>query len=242
MVEIIYNKEEKKKTGQIIDFRLPRNIRQIGEPGRYKKIYIEDYVSTYLKRLTGQQETEGKAAVLLGRYETIGDGLVLFISGAMELKQEPPCGEELLIRQNAWEEVLKEKKQYFPDLEPVGWYISRNGFSVGLNHALIKTHLAFFEESNRVLYVMDGIEREDAFYMNENGCMNRQKGYYMYYTKNPYMQTYMIEESAAGHSTEKERKEPVLKKDAAIVREYREKIRKKKEKAERSQGQLVYHL
>lgn len=240
MIEVIYNKEEKKKTGQIIDFRLPRNIKQMGEPGQYKKIYIEDYVFTYLKKLTDCQEGIAKLAVLLGRYETIGEGLVLFISGAMELKQEPAYGEGLLIQTKAWEQFLEEKDTYFPDLEAVGWYISRNGFSVGMNHALIKTHMSYFEESNRVLYIMDGIEGEDAFYMNENGCMNRQKGYYIYYTKNPYMQTYMIEESAASRSSEKERKEPVLKKDTAIVQQYRDKIKSKREKAEKDQSQLVY--
>jgi LysM repeat protein len=240
MVEVIYQKEENKKTGQIIDFRLPRNMKQIGEPGQYKKIYLEDYVYTYLKKLTNNSEGMTKTAVLLGRYEVISDGLVLFISGAMELKQEPVHGEQLLIQPEAWDQFQAEKDVYFPDLEPVGWYLSRNGFSTGMNHGLIKTHMSYFENSNRVLYIMDGSEGEDAFYINENGCMNRQKGYYIYYTKNPYMQTYMIEQSTVTGSSEKTQPEPVLKKDAAIVHQYRNKIQKKKERVEKSQSQLAY--
>lgn len=240
MVEVIYQKEENKKTGQIIDFRLPRNMKQIGEPGQYKRIYLEDYVYTYLKKLTDNPEGITKTAVLLGRYEVIGEGLALFISGAMELKQEPVHGDELLIQQDAWNQFQSEKDVYFPDLEPVGWYSSRNGFSTGMNHGLIKTHMSYFENSNRVLYIMDGSEGEDAFYINESGCMNRQKGYYIYYTKNPYMQTYMIEQSAIVGTSEKAQPEPVLKKDAAIVHQYRNKIQNKKERVEKSQSQLVY--
>ena len=45
--------EEKQKKGNKvgeISRNLPRNYRQIGEPGT-KKIYMEDYVYTYLNKL-----------------------------------------------------------------------------------------------------------------------------------------------------------------------------------------------
>ena len=45
MVEIIYNKEEKKKTGQIIDFRLPRNIRQV-QKNIHRRLCIDVFKET----------------------------------------------------------------------------------------------------------------------------------------------------------------------------------------------------
>lgn len=38
--------------------KLPKNIRQIGERDQIVKLYVEDYVNTYLKRLhpTGGQD------------------------------------------------------------------------------------------------------------------------------------------------------------------------------------------
>ena len=42
-------RSDQKKTGELTR-SLPRNYRQIGEPGA-KKIYIEDYVYTYLNKL-----------------------------------------------------------------------------------------------------------------------------------------------------------------------------------------------
>lgn len=47
MVEI---KSEENNTVQ-----LPNNIRQVGTPGEKIKIYIEDYVMTYLNQMTGEK-------------------------------------------------------------------------------------------------------------------------------------------------------------------------------------------
>ena len=58
MVEI---KSEENNTVQ-----LPNNIRQVGTPGEKIKIYIEDYVMTYLNQMTGEKPALQKAALLLG--------------------------------------------------------------------------------------------------------------------------------------------------------------------------------
>lgn len=44
--------------------KLPKNIRQIGERDQVVKLYIEDYVNTYLKRLypAGGQDLAGRIA------------------------------------------------------------------------------------------------------------------------------------------------------------------------------------
>ena len=47
-------RSDQKKTGELTR-SLPRNYRQIGEPGA-KKIYIEDYVYTYLNKLVQEAQ------------------------------------------------------------------------------------------------------------------------------------------------------------------------------------------
>ena len=51
MIEIVY-KENTRGTGTGRKLELPKNVRQIGEPGENRKIYIEDYVITYLQSLS----------------------------------------------------------------------------------------------------------------------------------------------------------------------------------------------
>ena len=73
MLEVKY-KEEKNPSEKSTDeapeknaeeFELPKNVKQVGEVEKERKLYIEDYVITYLQQLT--KNTEGtKTAVFLG--------------------------------------------------------------------------------------------------------------------------------------------------------------------------------
>ena len=63
--------------------KLPNNIRQVGTPGEKIKIYIEDYVMTYLNQITGEKPAEQKMALLLGEKVQKENTDIYFISAAM---------------------------------------------------------------------------------------------------------------------------------------------------------------
>lgn len=46
--------------------------------------------------------------------------------------------------------------------------MSRMGFSVDLNDKIIRIHMDNFSGENKVLYMIDALENEDAFYQFEN--------------------------------------------------------------------------
>ena len=52
MIEIVYDEaNEMMRSSDRVKYELPKNIRQVGNaPGNYK-IYVEDYVMTYLRRI-----------------------------------------------------------------------------------------------------------------------------------------------------------------------------------------------
>ena len=51
MIEIVYDKTTAEKNGKNeMHYKMPKNIRQIGNAPDKKKIYIEDYVMTFLER------------------------------------------------------------------------------------------------------------------------------------------------------------------------------------------------
>ena len=56
------------------NWKLPKNVRQIGEPGQGIKILIEDYVYTFLHQVAETNLTCIKTAVLVGRVEK-GQGI-----------------------------------------------------------------------------------------------------------------------------------------------------------------------
>ena len=46
--------------------QLPKNIRQIGSPAGHTKVYIEDYVITFLNSLSMDKNTYVRGAILFG--------------------------------------------------------------------------------------------------------------------------------------------------------------------------------
>lgn len=218
--------ERKQRTKEI---SLPKNYRQIGEPGR-KKIYMEDYVHTYLSKLSRPENYYARGAILFGRTMQTEKGNYLFISGAAACQQFELDLQETVFDEKVWDDIYKLRDEYFPGMEVVGWFLSRMGFSTDLNDRIIRLHLDNFSGENKVLYIVDSLENEDAFYQLENYTLKKQKGYYIYYETNEPMKNYMMAEREKGKNPVNSRKEDqkTAIRDAAVVRNYKRTLDKKK--------------
>lgn len=61
MIEIVYDKTTAEKNGKNeIHYKMPKNIRQIGNAPDKKKIYIEDYVMTFLRKIAEPGNTTSR--------------------------------------------------------------------------------------------------------------------------------------------------------------------------------------
>lgn len=218
MMEVVYDKEGQTEEDIFAGIALPKNIRQIGAPSGNRRIYIEDYVMTYLNQLANPNSTFARGAILVGECAKAGNGEVIFISGALAAQNLELDLEETTFNGEIWSYIYQEVKNYFPDLEVVGWFLSRMGFSVAINDMIVKLHMDNFSGEDKVLYIMDSLEGEDAFYMLEGDGLRKQSGYYIYYARNEAMQNFMIESK---RDTEPEPQSEVEQKDEAILRNYR---------------------
>ena len=72
--------------------KLPKNIRQIGERDQIVKLYVEDYVNTYLKRLYPAGGQELRVGLLLGGMEFNDGTPYIFIDGALEMEDVTDAG------------------------------------------------------------------------------------------------------------------------------------------------------
>ncbi len=192
MIEIVYDKDKDTKDDIFSGIALPKNIRQIGTPAGNRRIYIEDYVVTYLTGLADPNSSYARGAILVGECKKSELGEAIFISGALAAQNLELDLEESTFNDETWGEIYKEVKTYFPELSVVGWFLSRMGFSTDVNDMILKLHVDNFSGDDKVLYIMDSLEKEDAFYMIENNYLCRQSGYYIYYARNEAMQNYMI--------------------------------------------------
>lgn len=196
MIEVIYKEEKQEAKGNEGVFCVPRNIRQIGLADENYRIYVEDYVYTFLnKQAETSQETAGRVAVLTGETKWSKGVSYLFVRGALTVEDMEASAEHIDFTDEIWERIYEEKTRYFPEHEIVGWFFA--GIQVSgeqLPDVFARAHLKHFG-GEKVLMLMDVSEREEAFFRYENDHMTKQRGYYIFYEKNLQMQTYMVEKN-----------------------------------------------
>ncbi len=194
MIEIVYKEEKKEAVGNEGFFRIPKNIRQIGEISAAHKIYMEDYAHTFLARIA-EQWSGAKIGLLLGKTNWIENVTYIFIKSALQIENMEVSPEHIAFTDEIWQQAEEKIDKYFPEQEIVGWFFILQECSMELTDVLYRTHLNYFGGNDKLLYMMEPLEREEAFFQYENSCMSRQKGFYIYYDKNKPMQEYMIEMS-----------------------------------------------
>ena len=210
---------------------LPKNIRQIGSPVGHTKVYIEDYVITFLNSLSTDKNTYVRGAILFGEKEMVENDTIIYVKGAIEGQNLELDLDETVFNDEVWREIYQQKDRLFPGLEVIGWALLRMGFSVRLNDKIKKTHFENFPGEGKVLYMIDDLENEDAFYQFENYSLKKQRGYYIYYETNQEMKNYMLAEGEMGHIPEQKergRYSETIKRDTAVVRNYKKALKKKK--------------
>lgn len=175
-------------------FKMPKNIRQIGQGEENKKVYVEDYVMTYIKQLSLKAGSEYRYAVLLGQFITISQSGHIFISGAVEMNGIAP-EDGMCFSNDVWTSIYEDIKENFTDVEIVGWCVLRAGLPLEPKERLSKIHIDNFSGQNKVMMLYECLEKEEVFYVYEENALKKQEGYYVYYEKNEDMQNYMISQN-----------------------------------------------
>lgn len=192
MIEII---QETEKTEDKQEAKLPRNIRQIGNPEKDFRIYMEDYVYTYLHpaQLYGCEiGVFPRMLILVGEIEHFSNRSCAFISGAVQVENERFPEEVPELNDAAWRRVKKEMQQFFDKCQIVGWVLDIPGNALEITPEIEDMHRTNFLNNFQFFFLMDSKEREEAFYTWKEGRLTRKEGYFIYYEKNPQMQEYMI--------------------------------------------------
>lgn len=197
MIEVIYKDENQDTQENEGMFALPRNIRQIGQIRDDCKIYMEDYVYTFLVRLSRsgeKDEQNAKVAVFTGETQWRDGTVYFFIKGAIMTEDMEAAQDHIDFSKEIWEKINEEQKTFFENQEIIGWFFSQPQLVLEPSELFTKVHLKYFG-GEKILMLMEPQEREDAFFRYENNSMVRLGGYYIYYEKNPCMQEYMLEKN-----------------------------------------------
>ena len=230
MIEIICNEENSDKSKQVTRgaaIRRPKNIKQIGEVSSDKKIYIEDYAFTYINSIAYNNPSDSQAGVLLGETQTDGDEKCVFIKGIIKAKLGTEVEEKgVYFNESVWNGIYSDVEKYFPDLSVVGWFAAIPEVTPERMMKLKKIHLDNFAGTMKTFYLIDTVEKEENFYLYENGELKKQKGYVCFYERNYEMQEYMLERRERKSSEDGPDK--VMKSIRNIIREKEELHEQKK--------------
>lgn len=170
--------------------KLPKNVKQIGQAPGGQKVYIEDYVITYLKQML-VEEKKMKTSILYGHKEIIEDELYWFVSGAIEVETDFFM-EKTIINEEAWKKVNALSGRFFQDMTILGWAVAGPEIEGDLQEQIMRTHRTFFRPDQKLFFEYLTDEKQENLYFFEKGKMKLQAGYYIYYDKNECMQNYMV--------------------------------------------------
>lgn len=186
----LYDKTEK-------EFSSPARVKQMGSIEGNVKIFVEDYVYTYLYQYGRSGGGREKLAALIGRHYVVNGQETVVISGAIQGKGTVQENGMERFSEETWEYIGGQMQTYFKGMSIVGWVHCQPGFGAFLMAKDESFHREYFKEKWQVLFVLDTVDKLDTFYIyNEEGTSLRQaRGYFIYYDKNREMQEYMLENS-----------------------------------------------
>ena len=231
MIELIYNEEE---TSLAPEKKLPepKSIKQIGEPREYKKIFIEDFVHTFLLQHSENKGHKTGIAVLVGNSERSGGKRHLYIKGALPVEDVTEKQGKYFFTEKLWGTIHQECEKYFPGQEIMGWFLSRPGFTIQQNIIMEETHRTYFSGADKVLFVTEPVEGECAFFGFDGNRFARQSGYYIYYEKNEQMRELIMEKNKEREQISvNEKPDVVMANFRKILKEKQEQNEKRKKKA-----------
>ncbi|MCI8561960.1 MAG: LysM peptidoglycan-binding domain-containing protein [Lachnospiraceae bacterium] len=169
---------------------LPENIRQIGEPPENNRIYIEDYVITYIHQIF-QKKQEQAIVILLGK-KGEGDARgTRFIYGAVEIELNVLEGNQEFTAKT-WDKIHELIYQNFTGAQVFGWGCGVSMWNSHTDDIVRSIQQKHFSQEGKILFLEDLNEKEEKLFCWRDGKLAEMAGYVIYYEKNPLMQEYML--------------------------------------------------
>lgn len=154
-----------------------KSVRQVGSPQESDRIYIEEKAYGRLHR---EESSQKRCFILMGHNERGEDGYITVVESAFEV--ESIVFEKGVPQWNTrvWSEVFEEVKARFEDMVILGWALDLKGKMAVITPELELVHKEQFGGVRQILFVMDTLEQEEAFYRVRNNRLLKQNGFMIY--------------------------------------------------------------
>ena len=174
---------------------IPKNVRQIGELDSEVRLYVEDYVNTFIRKCA-----KGNGLVLgalVGDWYPGVDKEYLFVEGAVQAEGFCVSDGRVRMADEVWSGLYGKLEEFFGGKSICGWFLcgrETESCDVGMLREFMYENLG---REKRALIVCDTEREEEAFYVYDREFIREQSGYYLFYERNESMQSYMVTTSVA---------------------------------------------
>ena len=154
---------------------LPKNITRVGQADSHCKIYVEDYVMTYMKQMNTLARDREMAIALYGVRREEESVSYIFIYGAGRMNSLQREVRHLSQAQN--QEIEKIRKQHFSDYRFIGYRLLNGDMIDGMHICeqgicrYVEGYAQFYEKNDLMLAYMLASRKNDA----EPEKVNREK-------------------------------------------------------------------
>lgn len=148
---------------------------------------------TYIRQVF-KEESEEKIILMLGKKgEELAKGS-LFIYGAvgMNFKVTDAVTD---ISEKQWSEAYEKIYKYFPGTEVMGFVCGVYMWNSKVDATINIIQKKYFSKEDSILFLFDLSECEEKIFKWKDGNIKEEKGYYVYYEKNPQMQEFVLGEN-----------------------------------------------
>lgn len=185
MIEIV------KENGSVTDRReIPVNLRPVGDPKGDEKIYIEDYIETFIRQIA-MKDDKAKVLILYGENRQEEEMLHHYICGVL-LADDVVEDDKILFKDSIWSEINRKAGHFFPNLQVMGWVYIRYDLADFAQGKVQYTHNQSFRKDQNIYIEYSANEKKEQVYLVEKGNLKKQSGYFIYYDQNEDMQNYMV--------------------------------------------------
>lgn len=172
--------------------KIPKNVRQIGNVSDSLKIYVEDYVDTYLNQLCEKEAENPVGAFLIGDIVREEELEYQYIYGAIQMEKLGQDENGVFVNEETWQNACEVCQAFFENGEIIGWFAAIPGIPFAMNGNLKKVHQEIFAKDKGVFILKDPVCKDEMYFAPKFNDLMQMNGHYIYYEKNPSMQNYMI--------------------------------------------------
>ncbi len=171
-----------------MELETPKNRKQIGMPDKKNKIYIEDYVVTYLKQNAADESRKTGVAGLFGSCrEVLGCREFYIYAAAFE---EEEAG---LLSRECVQKIMRQRAESFEDYFFLGWCVIRGEEQGAVWENYYRSHMESLFGRPELLMTMEKGTLEEHFYTYPTDMPKEAEGYFIFYEQNERMQSFMVD-------------------------------------------------